>query len=237
MKKIFITSSLLFILIISCTTRSKENNEDLELVILNDTLVAFSYDLQKDTINVLNYSIKNNSGQIYYFKQGSGDNLLLKKVYKNGIYVSIYEVNGKEVTYSDKLPFEHKNKSICDSCCDFKQSMRLVKDIERLKESIEGGYYYTKDKRHYFFIHPKEKIYFKQYINLTDSLRYEDTRFNYAHLKKDIDYSSKFFIPSDSTDFKEELPKDILKTIEHNNAKVYHGRLESKNEVVIKVID
>ena len=42
-------------------------------------------------------------------------------------------------------------------------------------------------------------------------MRYEDTRFNYAHLKKNIKYSSKFFIPSDSSNYKLELPKDIFK--------------------------
>lgn len=234
MKKIVIISFVLSFM--SCVNR-KENKNDLELEILNDTLVAFPYDLQKDTINVVNYSIENKSNQIYYFKQGLGDNFLLNKVYKNGVYVRIYDMNNKEVAYSDKLFFEHKNKADCDSVCNFIQSIRLVKDIGRLKESIKSGYYYSKDKRHYFFIHPGEKLFFKQYINLTDSLRYEDTRMYYAHLKKNIEYSSKFFIPSDSIDFKNELPTDILKTIEANNVKVYHGMLESKNKVAIKVLE
>lgn len=222
--------------LLSCSKLSETKN-DLELEILNDTLVAFPYDLQKDTINVLNYSIENKSDQIYYFKQGSGDDFLSKKIFKNGIYIRIYDTNNKEVDYSDKMFFEHQNKSDCDSICNFVQSIRLVKEAERLKESIKGGYYHTRDKRHYFFIHPKEKLFFKQYINLTDSLRYEDTRMYYAHLKKSIKYSSKFFIPSDSSNYKSELPKDILKTIEINNVKVYHGIIESKNKVPIKVLE
>ena len=68
-------------------------------------------------------------------------------------------------------------------------------------------------------------------------MRYEDTRFNYAHLKKNIKYSSKFFIPSDSSNYKSELPNDILKTIEANNVKVYNGIIESKNKVPIKVLE
>lgn len=234
MKKV-ITSYFFILTIMSCVNK-KENKNDLELVILNDTLVAFPYDMKKDTVNVLNYSIQNNSNQIYYFRQGIGDNLLFRKVYKNGIFVSLYDVNNKEVVNSDKLPFEHQNKSSCDSCHSLIQSIRLVKDMERLKEVIKGGYYHTRDKRHYFFIHPNEKLFFKQYINLTDSMRYEDTRFNYAHLKKNIKYSSKFFIPSDSSNYKSELPKDILKTIEYNNVKVYNGVVVSKNKVPIKVL-
>ena len=227
----------LFVLtLLSCSKLSQTKN-DLELEILNDTLVAFPYDMEKDTINVLNYSIENKSDQIYYFKQGSGDSFLSKKIYKNGLYARIYDINNKEVDYSDKMFFEHQNKSDCDSICNFIQSIRVIKDIERLKESINGGYYHTKDKRHYFFIHPKEKLFFKQYINLTDSLRYEDTRMYYAHLKKNVKYFSKFFIPSDSTDFKKELPTDILKTIEANKVKVYNGVIESKNKVPIKILE
>lgn len=231
-----ITACFLILTLISCSNK-EENKNDLELKILNDTLVAFPYDMKKDTINVLNYSIENNSNHIYYFKQGLGEDFLLKKIYKNGIFIGLYEENNKEVVYSDKLPFEHQNKSSCDSCYNFIQSIRLIKDVERLKESVKGGYYYTRDKRHYFFIHPKEKLFFKQYVNLTDSLRYEDTRINYAHLKKNIKYYSKFFIPSDSADFKKELPNDILKTINANNVKVYNGIIESKNKVPIKILD
>jgi hypothetical protein len=226
-----------FILILISCVNKKENKGDLELEILNDTLMAFPFDVKKDTINVLNYSIQNNSNCIYYFKQGDGNDLLAKKIYKNGIFVSICDTTNKEVLYSDKLPFEHQNKSNYDSYCNFLQSIRLVKDVERLKESVKGGYYQTKGKRHYFFIHPGEKIFFKQYINLTDSMRYEDTRINYAHLKKDVKYYSNFYIPSDSIAYKEGLPKDILKTIEVNKVKVYHGIIESINRVPVKVIN
>jgi hypothetical protein len=236
MKKI-VTSYIFLLILISCINK-KENINDLEFEILNDTLVAFPYEMGKDTINVLNYSIKNNSNHIYYFKQGSGNDFLYKKVYKNGLYLNIFErTSNKEVDYSDKLPFEHQNRSNCDSCCNFIQSIRLIKETERLKENDKISYYSTKDKRHYFFIHPKEKLFFKQYINLTDSMRYEDTRFNYAHLKKKLNYYSKLFIPSDSNNYKNVLPKDILKTIEANNVKVYHGIIESKNKIPIKVLE
>ncbi len=235
MKKI-ITTICLILTLISCVNIG-EKKGNLELEILNDTLVAFPYYAKKDTINVLEYSIINNSDFIYYFKQGSGDDFLSKKIYKNGIYVKIFDTTNKEVTYSDKLFFEHQNKSDFDSICNYKRSIKLVKETERLKEDFKMSYYSTKDIRHYFFIHPNERLFFKQYINLTDSLRYEDTRMYYAHLKKNIKYSSKFYIPSDSTDFKKQLPNNILKTIETNNVKVYNGVIESKNKVSIKVLE
>ena len=235
MKRIIVV--FLIMNLLSCIDEEDKTN-DLELEVLNDSLIAFPFHSNKDTINVLNYSIQNNSDNIYYIKQGLGNDFLFKKVYKNGIYISIYEtITNKEVNYSDKLPFEHSKKSVCDSCCNFIQSIRLLKETERLKEDNLKSYYGTKDKRHYFFIHPKEKLFFKQYVNLTDSMRYEDTRFNYAHLKKNIKYSSKLYIPIDSSNFKTELPSDILKTIEANNVKVYHGIIESKNKVTVKVIN
>jgi hypothetical protein len=234
MKKIKL-GCIFFILI--CCSKKELTYNDLELDILNDTLIAYSFEMEKDTVNVLNYSIQNNSNKIFYFKQGEGNDYLSNKLYKNGIFIGINETNYKEVSCSNKFPFEHNNKSKCDSCSSLLNLMTIVKDTERLKESIKGGYYHTRDKRHYFFIHPGEKLFFKQYINLTDSMRYEDTRINYAHLKKNKKYYSRFFIPSDSTDFKHELPKDILKTIEANNVKVYHGILESKNKVPVKVIE
>lgn len=228
--------SLFFIsILISCIDKKKN---DLELEILNDTLVAFSYDLKKDTINILNYCIVNNSDKIYYFNQGYGNKFLDRKVYKNGLYLSIFDTStNKEVIYSDKLPFEHQNKSTCDSCNNLIQSTRFKKEIERLGENDKLSYYMIKDKRHYFFIYPKQKLFFKQYINLTDSMRYEDTRFNYAHLKKNMKYSSKLFISSDSANYKNILPNDILKTIEVNKVKVFDGILESKNRVPIKVLE
>jgi hypothetical protein len=235
MKKGFIAFCVL--IIISCSSKN-EKRDDLELEVLNDTLVAFPYDQSKDTVNVINYSIKNNSDRTYYFKQGFGGDLLLKKVYKNGIYIILNEVgSNKEVSYTEKLPFEHYNRSVCDSCYNFIQSKRLIKDTERLKEDGKLSYYGTKDKRHFFLIHPKEKLFFKQYVNLTDSMRYEDTRMNYAHLKRNMEYYSKFFIPGDSVKYKEDLPEDILQTIKVNNVKVYHGILESKNTVPVKVIE
>lgn len=232
-----IITSIYFILTLISCVNVKEKKVDLELEILNDTLVAFPYNAKKDTINVLEYSIINNSDFIYYFKQGSGDDLLSKKIYKNGIYIKIFDSKSKEVAYTDELFFEHQNKSECDSICNYMRSIKLVKETERLKENMKMSYYSTKDIRHYFFIHPKERLFFKQYINLTDSLRYEDTRMYYAHLKKNMKYYSNFFIPSDSTDFKKKLPNNILKSIEHNNVKIYNGIIESKNKVIIKVLE
>nr|WP_315224917.1 hypothetical protein [uncultured Flavobacterium sp.] len=229
--------ALTIIVLSSCSNRDKKENK-LELEILNDTLFAFPYDSNKDNINILNYSIENNTDQIYYFKQGAGNDIQLRKIYKNGIYITIYEEKtNMEVNYSEKLPFEHFKRTNCDSCYNFKQSIKLIKNLERLKDDNKMSYYATKDKRHYFFIHPKEKLYFKQYINLTDSMRYEDTRMNYAHLNKNVKYYSKFFIPSDSNSCREDLPNNILLTIKKNNVKVYHGILKSKNTVPIKVID
>ncbi|MRX67043.1 hypothetical protein SAMN06265349_102977 [Flavobacterium resistens] len=235
--KISLFNLIILIILYSCSQKNETKN-NLELEILNDTLFAYPYNSNKDKINILNYSIENNSNQTYYFKQGLGDDSQLRKIYKNGIYISVYETtSNKEVKYSEKFPFEHFKRSDCDSCSNSRNSIRIIKELERLKDDNKTSYYSTKDKRHYFFIHPKEKLFFKQYINLTDSMRYEDTRMNYAHLNKNIKYYSSFIIPSDSSTYKEDLPDNILNTIKENNVKVYHGNLKSKNKVPIKVLN
>lgn len=234
--RIFLTNFIIVLLLTSC--KKNEDKDSLTLEVLNDTLISYPFGSNRDTINIINYTIANTSDQIYYFKQGVGDDLLMKKIYKNGMYISIFELaNNKEVSYSEKLAYEHNIKSSCDSCSTLLQSIRLNNDLERLKEQTKSSYYSTKDKRHYFFIHPKEKLYFKQYVNLTDSMRYEDTRMNYAHLQKNIRYYAAFSIPSDSSNYKQDLPDDILKTIRVNNVKFYNGILKSKNKVPVKVVE
>lgn len=157
MKKI--SFYLLIFILISCNSKEVIKN-DLELEILNDTLIAYPFNKFKDTINVINYSIKNNSNHIYYFNQGVGSNSLSNKIYKNGIFITIHETtSNKEVSYSDKLPFEHNNRSFCDSCCNFIQSIRLVKDVERLKETIKGGIILLKIKD-IIFLYTQMKNYF-----------------------------------------------------------------------------
>lgn len=235
MKKIILI--LIFFCLFSCNKKTSIEN-DLVLEILNDTLKAFPFDLKKDTINVLNYSVENKSDNIYYFKQGYKQFIKNKNyIFKDGIYINIFDDKNKEIEYYNKSSLGNPNYSECDSCYNIISVKKIQLNNFRLKEKIEGGYFFTKDERLYFFIHPKEKIYFKTYFNLTDTIEYYNSSPYYANLKKNRKYKSFFSIISDSTNYKKELPSYILKTIEVNNVKVYHGIIESKNKVPIKVIE
>ena len=66
MKRIIVV--FLIMNLLSCIDEEDKTN-DLELEVLNDSLIAFPFHRNKDTINLLNYSIQNNSDNIYYIKQ------------------------------------------------------------------------------------------------------------------------------------------------------------------------
>lgn len=59
----------------------------------------------------------------------------------------------------------------------------------------------------------------------------------YGNLSKGINYYGTLSIASDTSNYRKNLPRDILQTINENNAKVYHGIIESKNKVPIKVLN
>jgi hypothetical protein len=167
------------------------------------------------------------------------NSLISKSVYKNGIEMRIFnQRNNKEVVYKDKLPpnLGH-NMSFDDSIFHYRESMLLNLDIERLHATDKFRYYSTKNYRNSFFIHPNEDVYFEIYLNITDTLCYDTDRIGYADLKKGNEYYSKLYLASDSTTVKSELPRHILKTIEANHVKVYHGIIESKNRIPIKVLE
>jgi len=80
-------------------------------------------------------------------------------------------------------------------------------------------------------------LYFEYYLNISDTILDENFRGGFADLKKGVNYYAKLSIASDSTNYKNDLPRAILKSIEANHVKVYHGIIESKNKVPIKVLE
>ena len=214
----------------------KNTTDKLELKILNDTLIAYDFDLKKDTINLLQFEVQNNSDVIYYFNPLINTNSLFNQsVSKNDVSLRIHsKKDNREVNYKE-LPFSFgSNKSLRDSAVRYNFE-HITLDLERLKASDKFRYYANKEQNNHFFIHPKEKLFFEIYINLTDTLNSEYGRSRFAYLKRGNDYFAKMYLTSDSTTIKSELPRNILKTIKENNVTVYHGILESKNSIPVKV--
>jgi hypothetical protein len=230
--------SCVFILL-SCT--NNQNINDIELKILNNKLLTYNENSKKDTINIISFEISNNSNNIYYLNSIINSNkLFTSSIYKNGITLKIFDKStNNEVYYIDKFLSDANkdHKPYADSIFVAKNFKRLHLELERLNSVNNFRYYATKENRYNFFIHPKEKLYFEMYLTLKDTLSYEYDRVRYVSLDKSKNYFARLFFASDSTTAKEELPRHILKTIEANNAKVYHGVIESKNIVPVKVLE
>lgn len=232
---------LLFFVFLSC----KENKDNLELIILNKELIAYEYGTRKDTINIIKYCIENKSNNKYYIcnmpeieSNGLESN---KNLYKNGFYVDIYNSSSnKEVEYNNFIFSNFFNerrvkRNPCDSICGISLLKINTNEYKRMGYVDAYSYFITNEFRQSNFIHPKEKIYGQFYINLTDTMRYEEARTGFAKIYRQNKYYAKISLPSDSVNFKRKLPKHILQRIEENNYKIYHGFIDCKDKLPVKV--
>ena len=229
MRKVF--TILVAFVLLSC----QEKQNKLQIVTLNKQLFSFSYNSKKDTIIRVCYKVINPTNNKYYVNNIIRDkNLNTKSAYKGGRFLRIFNLRTKnEVTYFT-IPFFWNEK---EKVCAQESLNNILIDSKRLGYKVPKEYFYSKEGCPNFFIHPNETIYFEYYINLTDTIANENFRGGYADLKKGINYYAKLSIASDSTNYKNDLPRDVLKTIEENNFMVYHGMIESKNKVSVKVLD
>lgn len=228
-----ISTILLIIIFFSCS-----NKKTLELEFLNKELVCYSFHEKKDTINIINYRVTNKSNNIYFINNIIEDNkLMYKSVYKEGKNIRIFNSKGKEVNYITIVPNYPHHFTIEDSIYYKIITKPMILNSSRLGYKEVKRYALSKGGFSNFFIHPNETLYFQYYINLTDTISNEDFRIGYADLKKGMNYYAKLSIASDSSNYKNDLPRDILKTIKANNVKVYHGIIESSNKVPINLIE
>lgn len=220
----------------NCTDKKTTSSDDLEIIFRNDTLYLFSDRTEKDTINVIRYSIKNNSSNIYYINPMiRGSEVYRKGVYKNGVNLSVYNSDGSEVKYEEDI-IHYTN-------FDIKSLYEFLKH-EADSTSKWLGYKNTLDYFDEFdiqnkriFIHPNEELYFEYSIFMKKYHNFDGNRIGFVKLNPDKKYSASLSIASDRLLANDKLPRDILKTIEVNKVKIYHGVIESKNKVPIKVIE
>lgn len=227
MRYLFVVWIFLIILFSSC---NKPNKKNLELLVENDTII--NKGLMDTCINVIKFSIRNNSDKTYYIN--NLDNHKLKPInigiYSDGINIYISDQNG-EIIKSD---FSHFKGDEYSECAAF-NFWRTADMYERKLGYNRRVDYFRNAGFRNFFIHPNQIMYFEHPIDLSGSIGLEIARIGYADLDKNKKYYAKVSFASDSSMYKSTLPRDILKTIKANNAEVFSGRLES-DKIPIKFV-
>ena len=220
MKKYY---NLIFLLcIILCYSCKKESINDLELIVENDTII--NKGIGDTCVNILRFSVRNNSDKTYYVNNLSKYKLRPLKndgIFSDFISLYIFDNTGQEINYNFNY-FKSKNAE-----CVYNFYMNNASIYEKkLNYDYKIDYYRSFGFKN-FFIHSKETIYFEQAIDLSGAIGYESARIGYADLNKNKQYYAKISLASDSSTYKTSLPRDILKTIKANNAEVFSGRIES----------
>lgn len=221
----------------NCTKKRTISKNDLEIILKNDSLYTFSDKSLKDTVNIIRYSIKNNSSNIYYInKMIRGSEVYKDGIYKNGVTIFVFDSNTKkEIKYREDLIYydNFDTKSFYDFMKNEADSTSKWLGYKHTLDYFET--FDLEDKR--IFIHPNEELYFEYPIFMKKFQKFDGNRTGFINLNSSKNYYATLSIASDRLISSNKLPRDVLKTIEINNAKIYHGIIESKNKVPIKVLE
>jgi hypothetical protein len=227
----YFISFLFFICLISCG-KKKSNINDIELIIINDSFYSCDYKSETDSINIIQYSLKNNSNNIYFINNiTSLESLSLNCIKKNGVYMAIYDQNQIEAGYI----FNLSKTNFCSDSINLKYMESIDFEAEKLGYNHTIEYFKRTSKDELIFIHPHETIYFECFINISKPVKFNGNRQKFAMLDKNKKYNVVLKIASDSTNYKMVLPRNILKSIKTNNAVVFHGIIQSKNKIPLIV--
>ncbi|BFM44213.1 hypothetical protein CFS9_28540 [Flavobacterium sp. CFS9] len=218
------TYFILFVLFIYSCSGSKDNIE-LEII---STKIEFSKLENGRMKNIITYKITNNTLSDYYFNSYSLSKLTwkIKGLQPSNVFFQILDKNGNHAEYNSKeyLPTEEFS-----TCKQINYTME-EKEIKELNYSISPDYKKLIDKNN-FFLKQGESKYFEILYYFPES------NYSSVNLDKNKKYFFKMLIYSDSTNFRKILSRPILKTIRENGYKVYHGIIESKNSVPVKVLE
>lgn len=218
-----------------CSCKSNDK-EEIVLKILNPEVYSYGYEYEsgnvvydKNSKQVIRYSITNNSTTTYYFNH----NVLAKKQHY-GIGVAdmaelIIQDNKDSVIeprYSISDPSEEYFNFLQDRERGFEQIVEDMGYEPRIYPEI-----FLNNKS--FFIDPNETLYFEDVLSLPGNHRRGEIKFD-----KDRKYNARLEIFSDSTTYKKDNTRAILKTIQTNGYKVFHGTIKSdKVPVTFKPLD
>lgn len=226
---------ILYVFIFSLISCREENVIDnINLEILNSELVSYSDNIQIDTINIIRFSIKNNSDEIYFINGSGISNYKLEGINKLGITLKVFDSNDKEIKYFTGRQPKIKNS---ESILDFINNYDIHKNKYLGYKNLQYNYFKMNNIDKSFFLFPEQTLCFEYPLCLSKLLPFDEDRNNYVRLNKDTKYYAKIFMNSEASLYKSNLPWDVLKSIEINNAKVFDGLIESTNKVDVRIIE
>lgn len=224
-----------FLLYFLFSCGNKKTERELELEILNNSILAYSKNSEKDTLNIVEYSLKNYSDKILFINNLTEEKSLRNNaVFCNGINLHIFDINHKEEKYYIKK-FYSSNPHLGEYV-DFMMD-DFVEREKKLGNNSSIKFFGLYERNNIFFIHPNETLYFYDVLSLKKPSNFDRVRQGFVDFKESVDYRCNLTISSDSTNYQRVLPRDILQTIKNNNVKVYHGIIRSKNTIPVKVIE
>lgn len=231
------------IIIILFSFVSCSNKPEIELEILNNTLISRGYsreDLSDDFknpdngLNIVRYRIVNNSKKIYYFN---------RSFFYSDVVQKNYIPEGKIDFFQNSIFFDKNSKtaSLGNRTIHLNEEEFQCLLIEKKREQkILDCFRYDSKKRNAFFeklnfiLHPGESKYFEYILHLPfDETGVDNSDFVF---KKDGEYFFQIQLFSDSTNLKESLTWPEMEAIKNNKFEVFHGAILSKNKVPVKVV-
>ena len=176
---------------------------------------------------VVNYFLENSSNKIYLIRKTvnyeSGNK---RSLISNGLNFKI--LDGK-----NEIPYKIKRIQLNES---YKEYLLNKDNLESIILKKWTNSKYKNIDNDIIIIHPHEKLFFQEIINLNEPSIFFEKRDYYVELEKNKKYSLKMKIISDTSELMPNLPAHVLQTIKNNNLKIYNGTIQSKNEAPIEII-
>lgn len=164
------------------------------------------------------YKLTNNTNKTYYFNLDAyNSNLENKCIRMDRAYIRFTDSNNKIIQTYGSSPI-------------YTSGGILPNELKILKEL---GYNYTK-KYNNFIIHPNEVLYFEFLIVLPYGNKYEINSYWVKNFDAHKEYFAELLLNSDGVNYKNNISRVDLKTIQDNRYEVYNGILKSKNKVAIE---
>ncbi|KQB37712.1 hypothetical protein [Flavobacterium aquidurense] len=218
---------LYFIFIILVMYSCSKNEGNVELEIVSDEILFSKLDTGRAK-NIIEYKITNKTDCDYYFNACSFSKLTWKidGLQPSNVFLQILDDKGIQAEYGRKEYLPIEKASVCEQInYDIKE-----KEIKELNYSIAPDYKDLIDKNNFLLKRGESKYFEILYY-------FPESNYSFVHLYKNKKYVFKMLIYSDSTDYMKFLPRPILKTINENKYKVYHGIIESKNNVPVRFVN
>lgn len=220
MKYLLIT---IFILFTSCGEKT-----DFELEIVSKQINSLNikpedfYDYYKEKIinskakTIVTYKLTNNTESTYYFNLDGNNKNLETNLRIDRAYLIITDLNQKQIKSYSSSPSLGSEST-------FPNDLMILKELNYNPMKLFKN----------FIIHSHETLYFEWVLVLPYGNIYEYNNY----WIKDLDAQKKYFaeitLSSNGVNYKKQISRTDLQTVQDNGYKVYNGIIKSKNKVPI----